>query len=78
MTVTQNASRDDILLMEDFLDCAKIEFDAIPAAGVAVSVVDEMFSKYVGYAAEDWPTNVLVAVVVGGLSEGCELVTLVG
>ncbi len=43
ITVLQNASCDDILLMKDFLDCAKIEFDAIPA-GVGVSVVDTMFS----------------------------------
>ncbi len=52
MTITPNASREDILLLEDFFDCARMDFDAV-SAGVSVDVVDNVFWKYTGWANED-------------------------
>jgi hypothetical protein len=62
MTITRDASREDILLMEDFLECAQMHFDSI-SAGVSVDIVDEVFFKYTRYANEDWPTDVLVTIL---------------
>ena len=70
MTVLQPASWHDILFLEDFLECASAAFDTIPA-GVPVSVVDEMFRRWVGFAEagrsdRDWPADVLVSVLLVG------------
>ncbi len=68
MTVLQPASWHDVLFMEDFLECASAAFDTIPV-GVSVSVVDSMFRRWLGFAADgrsdpDWPTDVLVPVLL--------------
>jgi hypothetical protein len=52
MTITWNASCEDILLLEDFLDCAWMDFDSV-SMGVFVGVVDGVFWKYTGWANED-------------------------
>ncbi len=70
MTMLQPASWHDILFMEDFLECASGAFDVIPV-GVSISAVDQVFHRWLGFAADgrsdpDWPAHVLVSVLLVG------------
>ncbi len=47
------ASREDILMMEDFQSAAEVAFAWLPA-GSPVGVIDVVFVEYLGYAREDF------------------------
>jgi hypothetical protein len=47
------ASREDILMMEDFLSTAEVAFAWLPA-GSPAEVIDVVFVEYLGYAREDF------------------------
>ncbi len=56
------ASREEVLMMADFLYAADLAFAWLPA-GSPLEVVDMVFMEYLGYAREDF--SLLVGVCVG-------------
>ena len=58
MTGVRRATEADILMMYDLLDCAREDFDVLPV-GVPVTVIDEVFLRYAGWAREDCPEGLV-------------------
>ncbi len=59
MTVmVRRASKEDILMMDHFLERAREAFDGLPVGALA-AVVDAVFLEFAGHARDDFPVAIV-------------------
>ncbi len=73
MTGVRRATEAEIFMMFDLVECAREDFDVLPV-GVPVAAVDAVFVRYVGYAGEDCPSDLVwLRVGTNGVVMPCRL-----
>ncbi len=67
-----NASREDVLMMGDFLDDFTVAMARIPT-GSPEEAFDLVYREYVGFAHEDFPLYLVCVQIRGGVSRWVRL-----